>query len=575
MQEHDDIISYILKENIVDEKTLQGVLKKQQKISSESLVNILKKNNLINENQVGRIIAVSNKLEFVNLSPDMVNPMAAHLVSYEIANKNNAIPIKKDGNDLIVAMSEPWDIGVKNQIAMRAGCNVIAVVATPAAIMQAIKYHFNVRNITRQTITSMRLKQSAEKKPQLKHKSKFLHADNPTTKLVSSIILGAINAGASDIHIEPQQPDMRVRYRIDGLLREAINVPSSVQLELISHIKVQAGMDISERRAPQDGHITYEHDGHKFDLRISSQPIVDGEKIVIRILDQSADKWSLNEVVTLPEDNQKLRALATNPYGVLLLTGPTGCGKTTTLYSILQLLNTPEKNIVTVEDPVEYHLKGISQIQVNRKAGVTFPSALRNILRQDPDVILIGEIRDSETAEIAVSAALTGHLVLSTLHTNDAAGAISRLNSLGIPPFLVASALLGTIAQRLIRTICPKCKQSYQPSSEEFDLLFAPSQGRENTQLYKGNGCDYCYQTGYYGRKSIYEILSVSSEIRKMIAESASKDIIVRQAMKDGMRALSQNGVREVINGTTTLEELKRFIEVREDNDSIRVHSKK
>ncbi len=575
MQEHDDIISYILKENIVDEKTLQGVLKKQQKISGESLVNILKKNNLINENQVGRIIATSNKLEFVNLSPDMVNPMAAHLVSYEIANKNNVIPIKKNGNDLIVAMSEPWDIGVKNQIAMRAGCNVIAVVATPAAIRQTIKYHFNVRNITRQTITSMRLKQSAEKKNQLKSKSKFLHADNPTTKLVSSIILGAINAGASDIHIEPQQPDMRVRYRIDGLLREAINVPSSVQLELISHIKVQAGMDISEKRAPQDGHITYEHDGHKFDLRISSQPIVDGEKIVIRILDQSADKWSLNEVVTLPEDNQKFRALATNPYGVLLLTGPTGCGKTTTLYSILQLLNTPEKNIVTVEDPVEYHLKGISQIQVNRKAGVTFPSALRNILRQDPDVILIGEIRDSETAEIAVSAALTGHLVLSTLHTNDAAGAISRLNSLGIPPFLVASALLGTIAQRLIRTICPKCKQSYQPSSEEFDLLFAPSQEHKNTQLYKGNGCDYCYQTGYYGRKSIYEILYVSSEIRKMIAESASKDIIVRQAMKDGMRALSQNGVREVINGTTTLEELKRFIDVRENNDSIRVYSKK
>ncbi|MHC4762815.1 MAG: GspE/PulE family protein, partial [Planctomycetota bacterium] len=305
-----------------------------------------------------------------------------------------------------------------------------------------------------------------------------------------------------------------------------------------------------------------EHNGHKFDLRISSQPIVDGEKIVIRILDQNVDKWSLNKVVTLPDDNQKFRTLATNPHGMLLLTGPTGCGKTSTLYSILQLLNTPEKNIVTVEDPVEYHLKGISQIQVNQKAGVTFASALRNILRQDPDIILIGEIRDSETAEIAVSAALTGHLVLSTLHTNDAVGAISRLISLGVPPFLVASVLLGTIAQRLIRTNCPKCKQPYTPSSEEFELLSASSEKDENVQLFKGTGCDYCGQTGHYGRKSIYEILSVSPEIRKMITESASDNAIMQQAIKDSMRTLCQSGIKEVINGTTTLEELKRFIEI-------------
>jgi type IV pilus assembly protein PilB len=256
MQENDDIISYILKENIVDEKTLQRVLKKQQEVSGESLVGILEKSNLVDENQAGKIIAVSNKLEFVNLSPDMINPMAAHLVSYDIANKNSIIPISKNGNDLTVAMTEPWDIGVKNQIAMRVGCNVVPVVATPSAIRQAIKYHFNVRNITRQTITSMRLKQKTKKKNKLKHGTKFAQADNPTTKLVSSIIIGAINAGASDIHIEPQEPDMKVRYRVDGLLREAISIPSSVQLELISHIKVQAEMDISERRAPQDGHIS-------------------------------------------------------------------------------------------------------------------------------------------------------------------------------------------------------------------------------------------------------------------------------------------------------------------------------
>ena len=562
VQEKNDVISYVLEKGIVDERTLQRLFGEHQNISGESLVGVLKKNNLVNEQQASEIIAVSNNLKFVNLSPDMVSPMAAHLISYDIANVNNIIPISKDSDDLIVAMAEPWDIDVKNKIAMRVGCNVVPVVATPSAIRQAIKCHFNVRNITRQTITSMRMKQNARKKTDLKHKTKTAQADNPTTKLVSSIMIGAIDAGASDIHIEPQEPDMRVRYRIDGLLREAINIPSSVQLELVSHIKVQAGMDISERRIPQDGHITQEHNGQLFDLRISSQPIVDGEKIVIRILDQNAEKWLLNNIVTLPDDNQKFRTLATNPHGMLLLTGPTGCGKTSTLYSILQLLNTPEKNIVTVENPVEYHLKGISQIQVNEKAGVTFASTLRNILRQDPDVILIGEIRDSETAEIAVSAALTGHLVLSTLHTNDAVGAISRLNSLGIPPFLVASSLLGTIAQRLIRTTCPKCKQAYTPSSEDIELLSASSEKYEDVRLYKGQGCEYCYQTGYHGRKSIYEILSVSPEIRRMITESATDGIIMQQAMKDGMRTLCQSGTTEVINGTTTLKELKRFIKM-------------
>lgn len=563
MQENADTISYILKRNITDEKTLQGLLENQQSISGESLVGVLQKNNLVDEKQSSEIIAISNNLEFINLSPDMVNPKVAHLVSYDIANKNNIIPVRKDSDDLIIAMAEPWDIAVKNQIAMRVGCNVVPVVATPSAIRQAIKYHFNVRNITRQTITSMRLKQNSKEKTLSKHETKSVHADNPITNLVFSIIIGAIDAGASDIHLEPQEPDMRVRYRIDGILQEVINIPSSVQLELISHIKVQAGMDISERRTPQDGHITQEHNGHKYDLRISSQPIISGEKIVIRILDQNAEKWSLDSVVTLPDDNQKFRTLAANPHGVLLLTGPTGCGKTSTLYSILQLLNTPERNIVTVEDPVEYHLKGISQIQVNQKAGVTFASALRNILRQDPDVILIGEIRDSETAEIAISAALTGHLVLSTLHANDAVGAISRLNSLGIPPFLIASALLGAIAQRLIRTACPKCKQPYTPSSEEFELLSVSSEQHENIQLHKGTGCDYCYKTGYHGRKSIYEILSVSAEIRRMISDAATDSDIMQQAMNDNMRTLSQSGIKEVINGTTTLEELKRFIKVK------------
>ena len=564
MQKQDPAVSYILQENILDEKTLQKVLE-QKKTSDQSLISILKKDNLVDEDQLTRIIAASNKIEFVNLSPDMVYPIAAHMISYEIANQHNVIPVKKEGNNLLVAMSEPWNLVVRDQIAMRAGCKVVPLAATPNAIKHAIKYHFNVRNITRQAIASMRLKDSADKSKlrdaEAKSKSSRVK-DDPITKLVSSIINGAIDTGASDIHIEPQEPDMRVRYRVDGLLRDAIDVPSSAQREVVSHIKVTADLDISERRAPQDGHIAHEHDGRNYDLRVSSLPSVSGEKIVIRILDQSTNRWSLDEIVTSPDDNQKFRSLIKNPYGMLLLTGPTGSGKTTTLYSILQLLNTVERNIVTVEDPVEYRLDGITQVQIQPLAGMTFASVLRNILRQDPDVILVGEIRDLETAEIAVSAALTGHLVLSTLHTNDAAGAISRLITLGIPSFLVASALLGTASQRLVRTICPKCKQSYTPSSEQLEQLLVSSDRSKNVQLCRGEGCNYCYNSGYRGRKAIYEILCVSPEIRRMILDAGSDNAIAQQAIKEGMNTLCKSGIEEVLNGSTTFEELLRFVDL-------------
>ena len=566
MQKQDPAISYILKENILDEKTLQKVLK-EEKTSGQSLINILKKDKLVDEEQLTRIIAAGNKIEFINLSPDMVYPMAAHMISYEIAKQHNVIPVKKDGDNLMVAMSEPWNLVVRDQIGMKTGCKVVPVAATPNAIKQAIRYHFDVRNITRQAIASMRLKEGAAKtKPgDIDGKSKSPRVrvrDDPITKLVSSIISGAIDIGASDVHIEPQEPDMRVRYRIDGLLRDAIDVPSSAQQEVVSHIKVLAEMDISERRAPQDGHITQEHAGRNYDLRVSSLPSIGGEKIVIRILDQSTDKWSLDQIVTSPDDNKKFRSLVKNPYGMLLLTGPTGSGKTTTLYSILQLLNTPERNIVTVEDPVEYRLDGITQVQVKPLAGMTFASVLRNILRQDPDVILVGEIRDLETAEIAISAALTGHLVLSTLHTNDAAGAISRLVTLGIPSFLVASALLGTASQRLIRTVCPKCREPYTPSSEELKKLFASSGKSEKVQLYRGQGCSYCYRSGYRGRKAIYEILCVSPEIRRMVVETSSDSAVKQQAINEGMKTLRNSGIEQVLNGSTAFEELLRFVDM-------------
>jgi type IV pilus assembly protein PilB len=497
MSKENPIISFIRQEKILDEETLQTVLEKHQQ-TGQGLISILGEENLLDEEQLTRAVAAANKIEFVNLSPEMVDPMLAHLVSYDIANRYNVIPTKKDGERLLVAMSSPLNLSVRDQIEITTGYQVVPVAATPRAIKQAIHYHFNVANVTKQAIVSMRLKEDRDKAPlyDASDRTVVSRTDSPITKLVSSIITSAIDARASDIHIEPRESEVNVRYRIDGTLRPAISVPISAQLELVSHIKVIGDMDISERRLPQDGHMISRHDGKEFDLRISSLPAIGGEKIVIRILDKDVDRWSIDEIVTSPEDNRRFRAMAENPYGMLLLTGPTGCGKTTTLYGLLQLLNTPETNIVTVEDPVEYRLDGVTQVQVHPAAGRTFASALRSIVRQDPDVILVGEIRDLETAEIAVSAALTGHLVLSTLHTNDAAGAISRLINLGIPPFLVASALLGTAAQRLVRTSCSKCLQSYEPSAEELKCLFGKSKPKKDAMLHRGAGCENCYNTG-------------------------------------------------------------------------------
>ena len=572
MEKQDPTISFIKQENILDEETLQAAIEQQQK-TGQSLINIIKKENLLDEDQLIQIVAAANKIEFINLSPEMVEPMVAHLLSSETANKYNVIPIKKKDNCLLVAMSSPLNLFIRDQVEMKTGYSVIPLAATPNAIRLAINYHFNVKNVTKQAIVSMRLKQESKKakgagegflENMLVEAEKAKLASAPITKLVSSIIDGAIDSQASDIHIEPQEPDMRIRYRIDGILHDTISIPSSAQLEVISRIKLKAEMDISERRAPQDGHMTVERNEKEYDLRVSSLPALGGEKIVIRILDKNVDRWSLDSIVASPEDNKKFRQLATNPYGMILLTGPTGSGKTTTLYSMLQMLNTSERNIVTIEDPIEYRLGGITQLQIKPVAGITFASALRSIVRQDPDIILVGEIRDPETAEIAISAALTGHLVLSTLHTNDAAGAISRLINLGIPPFLVASALLGSVAQRLMRVSCNKCKETHMASEEELEYLSADeSHHGQEIELSRGTGCNTCYQTGYHGRKSIYEIISVSREIKKLITEQNGDEAIKEQATKEGMKSLYKNAVENVLNGLTTAEELIRVVDVR------------
>jgi len=563
MNTDDSIVAYLKHEAVLSPSALDTVLERREG-TGDSVVSILKRESLLDEDQFARLIASVNGIEFIDLSPEMIDPMMAHLISHKIACRYNVIPLRRREGALAVAMGSPLDLTARDEIEIKTGYTVVPVAATPEAVRQAIQYHFDEANVTKQVVASMRLKEDAAAGTGevRKHTRSFESGDDPISKLVYSIVKGAIAARASDIHIEPQAPDIRVRYRIDGTLRDTIRVPASAQQEVVSHIKIMADMDISERRMPQDGHVTAEHEGREYDFRVSSLPAVGGEKIVMRILDKRAERWAFDKVVTAPIDNQAFRTLAGNPYGMLLLTGPTGSGKTTTLYSVLQLVNTPEKNIVTVEDPVEYRLDGITQVQVKPIAGMTFPSALRSILRQDPDIILIGEIRDRETAEIAIGAALTGHLVLSTLHTNDAAGAVSRLINLGIPPFLVGSALLGSAAQRLLRTCCPKCKEPYTASEAEREALFPHGEHSGDVQLWRGSGCSHCYDSGYMGRRSVYEILSVSRRVQRMIVDGADDDAIKETAIAEGMRTLRAAAVSEVLAGETTVEEVMRVVDV-------------
>jgi type IV pilus assembly protein PilB len=576
VNEYDPIISFFLDEKVVSPDDLEPLLTKHRE-TGETLLHLLQQEKLVDEEQIARAVAAVNDFDFVNLSPEMIDPLVAHLISHEMANRHGLIPLRREDRQLIVAMSAPLDLRARDEVELKTGYRIIPVAATPQAVRQAIHYHFDVANVTKQAIASMRLKGQTDRGDReegtaaatgLLSDSASLPpetSDDPITKLVASIIRGAIESRASDIHIEPQTSELRVRYRVDGMLRRAVDVPMTAQPEVVSHIKILAQMDISEKRTPQDGHISLRHENREYDLRVSSLPAVGGEKIVLRILDKNATRWSLDEVVTSREDNRRFRELLTNPYGMLLLTGPTGSGKTTTLYSVLQLVNTPQRNIVTVEDPVEYRLAGITQVQVRPAAGVTFASSLRSILRQDPDIILIGEIRDLETAEIAISAALTGHLVLSTLHTNDAAGAVSRLINIGVPPFLVASALLGAVAQRLVRTVCPRCKEVYEASRQERELLDGPSPARDPIRLVRGRGCQYCCQMGYQGRKAVYEILPVSQKIRHLILSGCGDAPVKEQALQEGMQTLRTNAVAEVLRGVTTIDELMRVVDLKSE----------
>ena len=484
---------------------------------------------------------------YVDLDSYLIDEKLIELVPESLARRYQLVPLFKIGSTLTVAMADPHNIFALDEVRLKTGCEVEAVVSTDIQIKTSINRYYKVGNSIKDVIKGF-----------TEEGSKPLGVEEaPAIKLLNLIMTQAIRDGASDIHLEPDENSLRTRYRIDGVLHEVSSVPKDFQSAIISRVKVMGSMNISESRAPQDGRSNIKMEGKDIELRISTFPTIYGENLVLRILDQSSASMGLEDLGFSREVLREYEALIKRPHGIILITGPTGSGKTTTLYASLNTINSTEKNIITIEDPVEYRLNLIRQTQINPKAGITFATAIKSILRQDPDIIMVGEIRDLETAETAIRAASTGHLVFSTLHTNDAPGALTRLMDMGVQPYLTSSSVEGVLAQRLVRTICPKCKESYPPEEQEVkDLAITRT---EDLVFYRGKGCKNCRQTGYKGRIALFEFLVVNDPVRDLILQRASSKMIRGAARETrGMKTLLEDGIDKVLKGITTIDEVTR-----------------
>ena len=518
----------------------------------------------VSEENLLAMLATQFGMDFVNIDDKALDTELASVVSAEDARKYGIVPLLKDGDSLTVAVKDPLDYGVVDRLSFALKCSVTGVVATKSDIDKAIE-----RLYPGGTSMDALLGEFGDKDADVSTRGNEIanqlgitdvsENDAPVIRLVSLIIMEAFKRRASDIHLEPLENRFRIRYRIDGALQDMDPPPKRLQPAIIQRIKIQSGMKISEKRIPQDGRIQVNAKGRDLDLRVSSVPTNHGESIVMRILDKQNLALGLPELGFLSDDQQKFEQLLGLSDGVLLVTGPTGSGKTTTLYACLGQMNTPNRKIITVEDPVEYQMTGVNQVQVNRDVGLDFSAALRSILRQAPNVVMIGEIRDNETADIAMEAALTGHLVFSTLHTHDAPSAITRLVDIGVKPYLVASAVRAVMAQRLVRCICKECKVEKTPTDHELKVL--GDLGAKNIQgmkMYSGKGCAVCSGTGYKGRKGIFEIFTMSDEIQRMIFEQRPALELRAIAREMGMRSLREDGLLKVASGMTSLEEVLR-----------------
>ncbi|HVF21050.1 MAG TPA: ATPase, T2SS/T4P/T4SS family [Mycobacteriales bacterium] len=548
----------LLEGGLVTSDQLQEAVNEQQRLG-KSLGRVLVELGMVTESQLVASLAQQIGLQFVDLNDHPIDPTAAALVPDAVSRRHTALPIGFEEGRLVVAMADPANVFAMDDVRSITGMEVKPVVATKADVLSAINRLHRMDNDIEDLATTLDV--TDDNAADELSKVKEIVDDAPIVKFVNLLITQAIQDRASDIHIEPTERDLRVRFRIDGVLHEIMRSPKSVQSGVISRLKIMSDINIAERRIPQDGRMSVNANGKKIDLRVATLPTVWGEKVVMRILDNSTAMLKLSDLGFMPDNFTRYEESFIKPYGMILVTGPTGSGKSTTLYATLNIVNTPDRNTITVEDPVEYRLPGINQVQVNTKAGLTFAAALRSILRSDPDIVLIGEIRDHETAQIAIEAALTGHLVLSTLHTNDAPSAINRLIEMGIEPFLVGSALDCVLAQRLARRLCSKCKEAYQPTEDTLlHARFPWTPGEPVPTLYRPVGCTACSKTGYKGRMALHEVMAITEDVERMAVERRSADEIGRVARSQGMTTLRQDGMGKVLLGHTSLEEILRVV---------------
>jgi len=546
----------LLESGFVDEAQLAAAYDEHQR-EGRSLGRVLVEHGVLTEAQLVAALAHQIGLPFVDLTDHNVDGSAVALVPAAVCRRHAVLPIGYDEGRLVLAMADPGNVFALDDVRSMTGLELRPVVATRDDLLNAVDRFCRAEADLDDLSTSMG---SAEDEDDL-GRLKEVVEEAPIVKYVNLLITQAIQDRASDIHIEPGETELRVRYRIDGVLHDVMRSPRSIQSGVISRLKIMADIDISERRVPQDGRLSVSALGQQVDLRVATLPTVWGEKVVMRILDNSTARLALSDLGFTAENFTRYSASFTKPYGMILVTGPTGSGKSTTLYATLNLVARPEINVITVEDPVEYRLAGINQVQVNAKAGLTFAAALRSILRCDPDVVLVGEIRDHETAQIAVEAALTGHLVLSTLHTNDAPSALTRLTEMGIEPFLVGSALDCVLAQRLARRLCTRCREPYEPTPEELLAASYPwIPGQDVPTLHRAAGCPACARTGYKGRLALHEVMAVTEHIERLAVTRAPSSDIAEAATRDGMRRLREDGMRKVRDGVTSIEEILRVV---------------
>ena len=548
---------------LITPEQLETALEEHQK-TPKALGRVLIDLGMIKEADLVRALAEQVGLEFVDLTDTQIDPASTALLPEALARRYRALPIGDRDGKLLVAMSDPANVYALDDIRTITGRDVQPVVATSADVEAAIAKYAGLDSHVEQLAA-----EAAEGSEGEEHDLEAALEDAPIVKLVNAIMSQAVAERASDVHIEPGERDVRIRFRVDGVLHEPMRPqPKNLQGGLISRLKVMADLNIAEKRVPQDGRISMKVGTRQLDLRVATLPTVHGEKVVIRVLDKSNALLALEDLGFMPDSYTRFATAFSKPYGAILVTGPTGSGKSTTMYSTLNILNEESKNIITVEDPVEYRLAGANQIQVNPKAGLTFASALRLILRADPDIVLIGEIRDKETATIAIEAALTGHLVLSSLHTNDAPSAISRLVEMDVETFLVASAIDAVVAQRLARILCEKCKQPYRPDEPELRAAGFPEELLADIgEVFRApdlrvakNDCKACSGTGYRGRIGLYEVMLRSEEIERLTVERASADAIRAVAIEQGMQTLREDGLAKVRAGITSIEEIARVV---------------